>query len=175
MSDIQNGADPNAVEQAATGGAPVTIMAQYVKDLSFENPHAPATLRQSDERPSMDANFSMDAKKVEWEGDDSVYEVTLGIRTEAQRGSQTAFICEIEYCVLVSLKNVPEDQHHPMLLIEMPRYAFPFVRMIISNLTQQAGYMPLLLSPVDFRALYMQRFAAEMEQQQQQQQSAAQG
>lgn len=150
-------------DSMVAGNLPLTILSQYIKDLSFENPNAPDTLRRSD-RPTMDANFSMDARKVEWEGRNSVYEVTLGIQTASRKGDKTAFICELQYCVLVDMQNIPEEQLHPMLLIEMPRYAFPFARQIISELTQQAGYMPLLLAPVDFRAFYMQRFMAQPQQ-----------
>ena len=144
------------------GNMPVTILAQYIKDLSFENPNAPDTLRQGKDRPVMDANFSMDARKVEWEGRDDIYEVVLGLQTAARKGDKTAFMCEIQYAVLVDMAQVPEEMRHPMLMIEMPHFAFPFVRQIVSNLTQQAGYMPLLLAPADFRAFYMQRYGEEM-------------
>ena len=83
------------------GNLPVTMLAQYIKDLSFENPHAPETLRRNDTRPVMDANFSMDARKIEWEGRDFIYEVTLGLQTAARKGDKTAFMCEIKYGVLV--------------------------------------------------------------------------
>lgn len=163
----------NQNTQNAAAGLPVTVLSQYVKDLSFENPNAPLTLRHSDDRPVMDASFSMDARRLEWEGRDFVYEVTLGIRTIAQKGDKAAFVCELEYGILCELRGVPEDQHHPLLLIEMPRLAFPFVRQIVATLTQQAGYMPLLLAPVDFRALYIQQFGEEMRKQMEQQQGQA--
>jgi preprotein translocase subunit SecB len=137
---------------------PVQIIAQYIKDLSFENPNAPFSLAGGDARPVMDANFSMDAHKVEYQGRDTVYEVVLGLQTAARQGDKTAFMCEIQYGILVDMGQIPEDQHHPMLLIEMPRFAFPFVRQIVADLTQQAGYPPLLLAPADFRSFYMQRF-----------------
>ncbi len=155
----RDGFDPGL---GMAGNMPVTILAQYIKDLSFENPNAPETLRTGSDRPVMDANFSMDARKVEWEGRDHIYESVLGLQTAARKGDKTAFMCEIQYGVLVDLSQVPEDQHHPMLLIEMPRFAFPFVRQIVANLTQQAGYMPLLLAPADFRAFYLQRFGEDI-------------
>ena len=158
-----NGSQPgNAVSENQTivaGNMPITIMSQYIKDLSFENPHAPDTFfTRGDQRPVMDANFSMDARKVDMGGRDFIYEVVLGVQTAARQGDKTSFMCEIQYGILVDMSQVPEEQHHPMLLIEMPRFAFPFVRQIVANLTQQAGYMPLLLAPADFRAFYMQRF-----------------
>ncbi len=164
----QNGIDTGMEQDGFGGGGaiagnlPVTILAQYIKDLSFENPNAPETLRSGTQRPVMDANFAMDARKLEWEGRDHIYEMVLGLQTAARKGDKTAFMCEIQYGVLVDLSQLPEDQHHPMLLIEMPRFAFPFVRQIVSNLTQQAGYMPLLLAPADFRAFYLQRFGEDL-------------
>jgi preprotein translocase subunit SecB len=163
FTGIDNGMESGQGAVGVAGNLPVTILAQYIKDLSFENPNAPDTLRRSDQRPVMDANFAMDARKIEFEGRDNIYEVVLGLQTAAKKGDKIAFMCEIQYGILVDMSQVPADQHHPMLLIEMPRFAFPFVRQIVSNLTQQAGYMPLLLAPADFRAFYMQRFGGEMQ------------
>ena len=140
---------------------PIVIHAQYMKDLSFENPNAPASLRPAkDGKPVMDISFSMDAQKTDSLGPDvaNAYEVTLGVRATAKKDGIIAFIIEIQYGLVATLEGVSEDKVHPMLLIEMPRYIFPFVRQMIANVTQQGGYVPLLLSPVDFRAFYMQRF-----------------
>ena len=117
-------------------------------------------------RPVMDVSFSIECQTVESQQFKFMYEVQIGVKAQARRDDQVAFISEVLYSVLVSLDGVPEGQHHPLLYIEAPRYAFPFVRQIISNLTQQAGMMPLLLNPVDFRALYMQRFGEEIRQSQ---------
>ncbi len=142
---------------------PVVIHAQYIKDLSFENPNAPGVFSDAG-KPVMDANFSMDAKKLDVKEHENLYEVSLGIHVVAKRADVVAFIAEIEYGVMVSLGDVPEAQHHPLLLIEMPKYAFPFVRQIVANLTQQAGYMPLLLSPVNFKNFYMQQFGKKIQE-----------
>lgn len=142
---------------------PVMIHGQYLKDLSFENPNAPQILRGGQGKPVMDVNFSMEARNIDpIEGNDRLYEVTLGVEATAKRGERTAFICEVQYAVLVSVgQDVPEDQIHPLLLIEMPRFAFPFVRQIVADMTQSAGFMPLLMAPVDFRAFYVQRFGGK--------------
>jgi preprotein translocase subunit SecB len=155
-----------AAQPAATGPEdaelaarmPVTIHAQYVRDLSFENPNAPASLHAAAGQPAMDVSFSMDARRVEDKEIPELYEVALAVQLNAKRGDKTAFICEIEYAVLCSLHDVPEEHVHPLLLIEMPRYAFPFVRQIVANTTQQAGFTSVMLAPVDFRAFYMQRY-----------------
>jgi len=153
---------------------PVTIHAQYVRDLSFENPNAPESLRPAGNGPEMDINIGMDARKIEDKDLNNLYEVVLNIRAAANRGEDPVFIAELQYGVTVSIGDeVPEDNHHPLLLIEIPRMAFPFVRQIMSDVTVQGGYPPLLLNPVDFHALYMNRFGAEIEAAQKEAQSAA--
>lgn len=142
-------------------GLPVTIHAQYVRDFSFENPGAPQTLQISG-APEMDINLGMDARKLPPTAGQSemFYEVVLSVRAQANRDKNVLFIAELEYAALVSLgAAVPEDKHHPLLLIEIPRLLFPFVRQVLSDMTVQGGFPPLLLNPMDFSTLYQQRFA----------------
>lgn len=138
---------------------PYTIHAQYVRDASFENPNAIDALRPNQPMPEMDINIGMDARRVEGTNLAHFYEVALNVRAEAKRGKETVFISELQYGIAVSIENsVPQDSHHPLLLIEIPRMAFPYARKILSDLTVEGGYPPLLLNPVDFQALYVQRF-----------------
>jgi len=137
---------------------PVIIQSQYIKDLSFENPNSPMPLRKTEGAPAINVDFSMDARKVEVEGFENSYEVVLYVSVNAKKGDLTTFIVELEYGMMVTLQDVPADRVHPLLLIEMPNYMFPYVRQIVSELTQQAGYLPFLLSPVNFKALYRKRF-----------------
>ncbi len=149
-------------EPRTAGRLPVIIHGQYIKDLSFENPNAPASLRPAkDGKPVMDINFSMDAHKIAMPGLDNAYEVTLGVAATAKKDGNIAFILEVEYALTVSVEAMEEEKIHPMLLIEMPRYMFPFVRQIVANVTQQGGFMPLMLAPVDFRNFYAQRYGAD--------------
>ncbi len=141
---------------------PVVIHAQYVKDVSFENPNAPETLRGGQGGPEMEINISMDARKLEASAEENLYEVVLKLTARALRSGQTLFLCEIHYAALVSLPGVPQESHHPLLLIEVPRTIFPFARQLLGELTQSGGYPPLLLNPVDFRALYQEQFSQEM-------------
>ncbi len=142
---------------------PVNILAQYIKDVSFENPHAPATLRPSKLPPQMDVNIGMDARKIEDPEIKNLYEVALKISAKAQRGEEVMFIIECEYAAAVAIDPiVPEGGHHPILLIEIPRILFPYAREFISTMTIHGGYPPLLLNPVDFQALYMNRFGDEI-------------
>ncbi len=155
---------------------PMTIHAQYVRDLSFENPSAPDSLRPNKSAPEMDINIGMDARKLEDPDLNNLFEVVLNVRAAALRGEDPIFIAEIQYGVTVSIgESVPEDNHHPLLLIEMPRMVFPYVRQILSDITVQGGYPPLLLNPVDFHALYMNRFGKEIEEARQAAQAEAKG
>lgn len=145
-------------EMPQGGNLPIAIHAQYVKDLSFENPNTPESLRNTKSMPVMDVNIGMDARKLVDEKMPHLYEVVLNVRAEAMREDKVVFIAELQYGVTVSLNDMPEDAHHPVLLIEIPRLAFPYARQILSDMTVQGGYPPLLLNPVDFQALYMDRF-----------------
>lgn len=159
-SVAETGAD--IPETPANANLPITIMAQYVRDISFENPNAPQSLQAAAGQPEMDVNVGMDARKIPDENTPHLYETVLSVNAKATRGDDVVFIAELQYGVTVQLKDVPEDQHHPLLLIEIPRLAFPYVRQILSDLTTQGGYPPLLLNPVDFQALYMARFKDEI-------------
>jgi len=162
-------------EKIEIGSMPMTIHAQYVRDLSFENPNAPLSLRAGQSAPEMDVNIGMDARKIEDQDIPDLYEVILNVKAQALRGQNSVFVVELQYGTTVSLDQVPENQHHPLLLIEVPRISFPFARQIIADATIQGGFPPLLLNPVDFHALYMQRFGAEVEASQKMAQAKAAG
>ena len=137
---------------------PIQVHAQYIKDISFENPAAPDSLRSNQSRPQMDIDIDMNARHVPDEQTSALYEVTLKLRVRADRQEHTAFIGEIEYGATVELGDIEEDQRQPMLLIEVPHLIYPFARQILSQIVQQGGFPPLYLAPIDFRALYLQQF-----------------
>jgi preprotein translocase subunit SecB len=141
---------------------PINILAQYVRDLSFENPGAPESLRPG-QAPEMDINIGMDARKLESDEVPHLYEVAINLRAVAMSGEDPLFIAELIYGVTVALDGIPEENHHPVLLIEIPRLAFPFARQIMADLTVQGGFPPLMLNPVDFNALYVERFKDQIE------------
>lgn len=145
-----------AGEQAGNGnGQPqIGVIAQYVKDLSFENPNAPAVF-QWPGQPKMDVQFNIGANAV---GED-LHEVVLKIDTTAQAQEGVAFRMELLYGGLFALRNVPAEQLQPFLLAEAPRILFPFARQVIAEATTAGGFPPLLLDPIDFAGLYMQRAA----------------
>ena len=149
----------------AARNMPVTVHAQYIRDVSFENPNAPAILKPSAGRPSMDMNINIGLRDIKDEELPGLFEVTLRIRAAAKRGETTAFIAEVEYAASVTVgEEVPKDALHPLLMIEIPRLLFPFARQIINDLSQQGGYPAVSIAPVDFQALYIQKFSEEIEE-----------
>jgi preprotein translocase subunit SecB len=128
----------------------VAILTQYVKDLSFENPNAPASL-QSTEQPQIDVNVAVNAKRA----GENVFEVELKISAKAVAGDVTAFVIDLLYAGLFGLTNVPEEALEPFLIIEAPRIIFPFARRIIADSVRDGGFPPLMLDPIDFASLYM--------------------
>lgn len=141
---------------------PILIHSQYIKDLSFENPNAPLSFKPGQKAPQININFSMDAKKLQIEDAPNAYEVTLQVQIVSERENKLVFLVELEYGIMCSInEDMPDNKKHFMLLTEMPHYAFPFVREIIAHMTSQAGFKPLLMTPVNFRALYRERFANE--------------
>ena len=135
----------------------VGVISQYVKDLSFENPAAPAVF-QWQGQPQIDVQFNIGSQKV---GED-VFEVALRIEVTAKAGEGTAFKCDLLYAGLFAIRNLPDDQLQAFLLAEAPRILFPFARRIVADQVRDGGFPPLMLDPIDFGALYMQR-AAQME------------
>lgn len=143
---------------------PLTVHAQYIKDLSFENPHTPKSLMPGQAVPSTTINVTLDAKKMDdMQGNGIAYEVTLHIEAQAMRDQDPVFIIEMDYGTVCSVaKDVPEEHHHPLLMIEIPKLAFPFARQILAEITSQAGYPPLLLNPVDFEGMYRDQYLAQV-------------
>ncbi|MBA3518679.1 MAG: protein-export chaperone SecB [Rhizobiales bacterium] len=155
MSDTSSnggGTEP-ATSQGQQPG--IHVLGQYIKDLSFENPGAPRSLRPSDKAPKLDVNVNVSARPQS----ESEFEIELKLEAKAARGEETLFIAEVNYAGLFQIRNVPQEHIHPLLLIECPRLLFPFARQIIADATRQGGFPPLMIDPVDFAALYRQRIA----------------
>lgn len=155
------GTDAEFSEQTRANGFPAAIKAHYIKDLSIENPHSPYSIAPGMDKPKVGINVGLDYRKAEFEGRENLYEILVAINVTAERESHTAFIVELHYGILVELFELPEEQVEPFLLTEIPRYAFPFIRQIVASATADAGFIPLYLTPVNFRQLYAQKKAAE--------------
>jgi preprotein translocase subunit SecB len=161
MSDIAKGANADGANAGAPGPGtvggkpPLTIHAQYIKDMSFENPLSPGSLMPLNKQPRIDLNVMVKMRKLE----ESTYEVALIMGADARNSenSDALFMIELVYCAVVTLGEVPQEALGPLLLIETPRLLFPFARAIIANSTREAGFPPLQVAPVDFVQLYQQQ------------------
>ena len=132
------------------------INAQYLKDLSFENPNAPDSLKQFEEKPEIKINVDINTKPLKDHGD-SIYEVDLIIKATTSIKKKNLFLVEGIYSGIFTIKNVKDDILERMLLIECPKFLFPFLRSIISTSTREGGFPPLMITPIDFIALYESR------------------
>ena len=132
------------------------INAQYLKDLSFENPN-PLDAYKNNEKPEIQVNINTAVKKLP----DNAFEVTLDIKTEAKKKDKISFIAEVSYAGIFTLNKVPPEHEKPLLLIEAPRMLFPFARNVLAETTRDGGYPPLMLNPIDFSALYKKQVEKE--------------
>ena len=156
-------------DQSGNGGAAVeanpkfSVLAQYTKDLSFENPNAPRTLGPQQNAPNLSVQINVNARQLAAND----FEVSLMLEGGASQGAETMFKFELNYAGVFRIENFPSDQVQPMVMIEGPRMLFPFARQIIADAVRGGSYPPLYLDPIDFHALYLQRLAAAGGQQQQ--------
>jgi len=123
--------------------------AQYIKDLSFENPRAPQSLIQQTAQPSVDINVDVKAQNLGPE----VFEVILTINATARAQDQPVFLVELAYGAVVTVKNATPEMLAPLILVETPRIVFPSARAIIANATRDGGFPPLMINPIDFAEL----------------------
>ena len=136
------------------GNAPsFHVLAQYIKDLSFENPSAPNFAMRTDQTPALKVQINVNAKPLS----DTEFEVELMIEGKAEHAQTVLFAVDLVYAGVFRIQNVAKDNVHPLVLIECPRLLFPFARQIIADTVRDGGFPPLMLDPVDFAALYRQR------------------
>jgi preprotein translocase subunit SecB len=141
-------ADTNG-ESAGTAGVALTINAQYVKDLSFENPRAPQSLIQQKGQPEVQLGVDVKARNL---GPD-LYEVVLNLNAKATSENETVFMVELAYAAVVTAKADDQNLMPFLILVETPRLLFPFARNIIALATRDGGFPPLLINPIDFTEL----------------------
>jgi preprotein translocase subunit SecB len=151
MSTTNGGPQPQmAMPQLA-------VLAQYVKDLSFENPHAPRSLTPTGQQPSINIQVNVEAAPVS----ETDFEVTLRLEGKAESQGLVLYSFELVFSGVFRVSNVPADSLQPFVMIECPRLLFPFAREIVSTSVRNGGFPPLLLNPIDFVDLYRQRLAAQ--------------
>ena len=135
----------------------LTILAQYTKDLSFENPGAPRSLQARDKAPAININVNVNANPLS----DTEFDVVLSLSAEAKDGDKVVFATELVYGGVFSITGFPQEHMLPVLFIECPRLLFPFARQIISDVTRNGGFPPLMIDPIDFGQMFAQRLAQE--------------
>jgi preprotein translocase subunit SecB len=157
MADEINTATPEGLQPNGADTSPqIGMIAQYVKDLSFENPNAPGIYQQQ-VQPQIDVQFHISVAPVA----DDVHEVSMKIEVRAlSDANATIFAVELVYAGLFGARNVAPEQLSPFLYAEAPRLLFPFARRIVADVTRDGNFMPLLLDPIDFGAMYLQQAQA---------------
>ncbi|MCF8462846.1 MAG: protein-export chaperone SecB [Rickettsiaceae bacterium] len=135
--------------------AHLAIQAQYIVDLSFENPRVPMSLVAINARPQVDLNLDIDIKNIEKEED--VFQVSLHINAKVTHENEVLYILDLVYAGLFKLSYIPKENYPIILAVEGPRHLFPFVRKIVADTTQNGGFQPLMIDPIDFGALYKKR------------------
>jgi len=173
-----DGSDSDGPEASAAPAAPVgpelnapppqpgaqpsmRILGQYLKDLSFENPHAPQSLAPQKAQPEINISINVNARNLA----PSDFEVELHIDAKATSENRVIFAAEILYAGVFRLENFPQNMLHPAVLIECPRMLFPFARQILGEATRNGGFPPLMLDPIDFAGMYQKRMAAQAQAQ----------
>ncbi|MCE4224405.1 protein-export chaperone SecB [Methylobacterium sp. C25] len=148
---------------APNGGAPqsedlapaINALAQYAKDLSFENPLSPRSPQAQDGGPQISIQVNVNAQQLA----EQDFEVVLTLEGDAKVKTEVLFAFELKYAGVFRMQNIPQDQIHPAVMIECPRLLFPFARQIIADAVRNGGFPPLYIDPIDFVGLYRQKAA----------------
>ena len=142
-----------------TANRQIVVHAQYIKDLSFENPNAPDILLESSNQPDVEITVNVGAQPL----GDTQYEVMLNLGAKAKADDKALFLVDLTYAGIVSCPGTAAADVNPMVMIEAPRLLFPFARAIVSDVTRDGGLMPLNIQPVDFVAVYQHNLAKQQE------------
>ena len=142
-----------AIDDSTQDASPsLNILAQYIKDLSFENPGAPRSLQARDKAPAININVNVNANPLS----ETDFDVVLTLTADAKDDGKTVFHTELVYGGVFRVVGFPQEHMLPLLFIECPRLLFPFARQIIADATREGGFPPLLINPIDFAAMYQQ-------------------
>ena len=133
----------------------IRILSQFIRDLSFENPRAPDIMRAGPVQPQIDMGVEMNARGRE----DGLFEVDIKLSARASREDGPMFMVELLYGGLFAIEGVDPEDMEPVLLVECPRFLFPFARRVIADVTSDGGFPPFLLDPIDFAGVYAARKA----------------
>ncbi len=141
--------------QQAPMAPQIRALGQYVKDLSFENPNAPRSLQPQAAPPAINIQVNVNAKQLA----PNDFEVELKLDGGAGEGANSLFKFDLTYCGVFQLVGIPDEQKHPVVMINCPQLLFPFARQIIADAVGAGGFPPFLLNPIDFGQLYAQRLS----------------
>lgn len=141
-----------ADETSAENAPSMSLIGQYIRDLSFESPGAPGSIMLGAGNPTFSVGINVGVKKQA----DEVYAVEITLNAKADRDNGVLFAVELVYGGVFRIRNVPDAQLTQLLMIECPRLIFPFARQVLASVTQQGGFPPLMMEPVDFAQVYMQ-------------------
>ncbi len=154
MTENQNGSEnPVAAQNGDTPAVQAQVVAQFIKDLSFENPNVEKLLSGPGENPNMKLEVNVNARRM----NEDLYESAIDFTAHATNQTGTIYQLEVVYAGIFKVKNIPEEALEPFLLINCPALLFPYLRRLASDLTREGGFPPLLLDPIDFASLYMRR------------------
>lgn len=157
MSETAPNGSDGPQDGAPEAGSPgLRVLAQYLKDHSFENPRAPMSFRDNGAAPGIEVNVDVNARGL----GGGQYEVELAVSARARRAQDVVFVVETTYAGVFEIVNVPENQIEPILLIECPRLLFPFARQIVAETTTSGNFPPVMLDPIDFLMIYQRNVAA---------------
>ena len=134
----------------------IFLRAQYIKDMSFENPRAPASIFSLKEAPQMDVSINLAAQRL----DEKVFELSIHISARAISEKTTIFLCDVVYAGVLEMQGIPDSALESTLFIQGAQLLYPFARRVIADLTRDGGFPPLQLDPMDFVGLYANRQAA---------------
>lgn len=139
-------------------GPSIQVLSQFIRDLSFENPYAPQSMSVA-EAPAVEVEVELSARGR----DDGLFELDMTLTVAAKRAEQTAFHVQLVYGGVFAIQGAPQEALEPMLLVECPRFLFPFARQIIANVTTEGGFPAFRMEPLDFGAIYMARRNRELQ------------
>jgi preprotein translocase subunit SecB len=142
-------------QQPQQSGPQLSVLGQYIKDFSFENPNAPRSLAPKETQPGINIQINVGVAQLA----PTDFEVALKLEGKAEVEGMVLFAFDLTFAGIFRIQNVPQEHLHPLVMIECPRLLFPFAREIVGTAVRNGGFAPLLLDPVDFVALYQQRVA----------------
>jgi preprotein translocase subunit SecB len=148
---------PQGPQAGAEAQPQMRVLGQYIRDLSFESPNAPNSLRDPGESANLQVEVNVSAKPIE----QNIYECSIDFKAHAKSKDMVIYDLELSYAAAFEMVNFPDTVLQPVLLVNCPAIMFPFLRRLVGDLTREGGFPPLWLDPIDWAGLYQQRVAQQ--------------